>query len=72
MDTTNHPHLTAWPNLFQHLSVHETTSIIMQIKKIDYTENFGHTEFFVAKLNWIVLLSEFLQVNFPFCLTSKV
>jgi len=44
----------------------------MQIKKIDYTENFGHTEFFVAKLNWIVLLSEFLQVNFPFCLTSKV
>jgi hypothetical protein len=39
----------------------------MQIKEFDYTENFGDTEFLVAKLNWVVLLSDFLQVNFPFC-----
>jgi hypothetical protein len=26
----------------------------------------------VAKLNWVVLLSDFLQVNFPFCRTWKV
>jgi hypothetical protein len=50
-------------------SVHEATSIIMQIKEFDYTENFGDTEFLVAKLNWVVLLSDFLQVNFPFCRT---
>jgi hypothetical protein len=36
LDTTNQPHLTAWPNLFPHLSVHEATSIITQIKKFDY------------------------------------
>jgi hypothetical protein len=67
LDTTNHPHLTAWPNLFRHLSVHEATSIIMQIKKFDYyTENFGDTEFWVAKQKWVVVLNDFLQVKFPF------
>jgi hypothetical protein len=41
----------------------------MQIKKFDYTENFGDTEFWVAKQKWVVVLSDFVQVNFPFCWT---